>query len=109
MHEVERTLDFRFPKSESTASIESVETSCGLVDFDIVVPLGQGYESRMSTEYSPGHKPVKMSKAVEISAEDTEIGKGITGTICGVDLSSIIVFEASASMIREESKERELD
>ena len=106
--EEDGTLDFKFPRGVSTASIESVETPCGVVDIDIVIPLG-GYEKRKSTEYSAGHKPLIISNAVEISAEDTEIGVGITGTICDVDLASIVVFEASASMIREELKERELD
>lgn len=109
LEEGDATIVFGFPKVESTFSFDSVMTACGLVDLDIVLPFGQGYETRMGTEFSPEHKPITMSKAVEIGSDESVVGEGITGTICGVELSSIVVFEASASMIREEIKERELD
>ena len=98
-------IDFGFPHRESTVSVRADVDGCGVIDIEFVVTLGQEYERFRSMIFDPDGKLITIVKGVEINPE-SNIGEDVTGIVCGVDLSSVEVFEASHSMVLEEAKER---
>ena len=107
LDELDVSVEFGFPREESTASVEAEIPGCGEVSFDIVIPLGLGRETLRSMKFGPDNNVVAISTGVEITSEGITVDEGLEAVICDEELTSENVAEASASMIREEVRERE--
>jgi len=108
LEEEELTIDFRYPDGVSTAIVET-ELDCGVFELEIVLTSDLGHESRLIKEFDPDHKLTRIARAVEIGSDVAIAEEGVTGTICGIELTPGNVIEASANMEREESRGREED